>query len=165
VQWQDRINELKALEPKSVYPGHGTPGGPELLDQTMEYLKFFHDTVGEHVKAGAPVKITAADFADIKRKMLAHYPKLGRAELLDRSIPAEYTVQLSSLPAAQPQPETVGGSPTPAGSPAPSAATPAPAAAPTPPPAASSGSSGSTTVDDLLGDTETPGKKGKKKKK
>src|SRR5438445_4228370 len=28
VVWQDRINELKALEPKFVYPGHGSPSGP-----------------------------------------------------------------------------------------------------------------------------------------
>ena len=87
VVWQDRIAELKALEPKAVYPGHGNPGGPELLDQTLEYLKFFHDTVAEHVKSGAPAKIAPPDMADIKKKMLAHYPKLGRAELLEKSIP------------------------------------------------------------------------------
>ncbi len=98
VVWQDRINELKALSPKWVYPGHGKPGGPELLDDTLGYLKFFHDVVAERVKPGAAQKITPLDKKAIKQQLLAKYPKLGRAELLDRSIPAEYAVQLQALP-------------------------------------------------------------------
>jgi len=54
VVWQDRVNELKALSPKWIYPGHGKAGGPELLDETLAYLKFFHDVVAERVKPGAP---------------------------------------------------------------------------------------------------------------
>ncbi len=170
VVWQDRIAELKALEPKAVYPGHGTPGGPELLDQTLEYLKFFHDTVAEHVKSGAPAKIAPADLADIRKKMLAHYQKLGRAELLEKSIPAEYTVQLSALPPAPAEPAaTTGGAPA-AGTPAtagspPAAASPAPSQA-APETVHSTPSSGG--ADDLLNsgaDTVKDTKKGKKKKK
>src|SRR5947209_12874408 len=56
VVWQDRIAELKALEPKLVYPGHGAVGGAELLDDTLAYLKFFHDTVAQKVKQGAPAR-------------------------------------------------------------------------------------------------------------
>src|SRR5205823_2725265 len=88
VVWQDRLAELKALEPKRVYPGHGAPGGPELISDTLEYLKFFHDTVAEKVKPGAPARITPADRDDLRRKMVARFPKRGRPELLDKSIPA-----------------------------------------------------------------------------
>lgn len=130
VQWQDRIKELKALEPKHVYPGHGTPGGPELLDQAAEYLKYFHETVAEKVKPGAPAKIKPADLADVKQKMLQRFPKYGRPELLDKSIPAEYAVQLAALP-PQAAPETQ-----------------APADGTTPPPATPPPSGGS--ADDLL---------------
>ncbi len=98
VVWQDRLNELKALQPKWIYPGHGNPGGPELLEEASAYLKFFHDIVAERVKPGAPQKISPADKKAIRQQMLAKYPKLGRAELLDRSIPAEYAVQLQALP-------------------------------------------------------------------
>jgi len=165
VVWQDRIAELKALEPKRVYPGHGDPGGPELLDQTLEYLKFFHDAVAEKVKPGAPARIKAPEAADVKRKMVARFPKLGRPELLDRSIPAEYAVQLAALPpAAAADPAAA---PAPAGGGA--AATPAPAAAapaPTPTPAPAASSSASSDVDDLLGGGggSDSGKKKKKKK-
>jgi hypothetical protein len=158
--WQDRINELKALEPKWIYPGHGTPGGPELLDQTLEYLKFFHDTVAEKVKPGAPATISGADHRDVKTKMMARFPKLGRPELLDQAIRGEYAVQLSAMPPAVAPATPAPGA---AGSPT----TPSTAAPATPPPAAASPSttSGSGPVDDLLGDSEQPGtKKGKKKK-
>ncbi len=140
VVWQDRINELKALNPKLVYPGHGTPGGPELLDQTLAYLKYFHDAVAEKVKPGAPARISKADLAAIRQKMLLQYPKLGRPELLDKSIPAEYAVQLAALPPAPATPAAPGapGQAPPAGAPAasPSAATAPPAS--------------SNSVDDLL---------------
>lgn len=134
VVWQDRIRELQALHPKWVYPGHGMPGGPELLDQAMDYLKFFHDTVASKVKPGAPAHISKADEDAIKRIMLAHYPKLGRAELLDHSIPAEYAVQLAALPPQGATPPAGGAQP--AGAPAGAA------------PAATPSTSGS--VDDIL---------------
>jgi hypothetical protein len=158
VVWQDRIAELKALEPKLVYPSHGSSGGPELLDDTLAYLKFFHDSVAEHVKQGAPARIAAGAAADVKRRMLARFPKLGRPELLDKSIPAEYAVQLAALAPGAPgsdQQATAGGA-TPPTVATPASSTPAAASAP-----ASSGSS----MDDLLGDSETPGAKKKKSKK
>jgi glyoxylase-like metal-dependent hydrolase (beta-lactamase superfamily II) len=159
VVWQDRIAELKALDPKWIYPGHGTPGGPELLDQTLEYLKFFHDAVAEKVKPGAAANISAADLQDTKRKMLARFPKLGRPELIERSVRAEYAVQLAALPPAAPAP---GGAPGAA-----PAATPSAGAAATTPPAAAAAppsQSSSAAVDDLLG-TGTSEPKSKKKKK
>lgn len=166
VVWQDRIAELKALEPKYIYPGHGTAGGAELLDDTLAYLKTFHDIVASKVKQGAPAKISKADAVDIKRQMVAKYPKLGRAELLDRSIPAEYAVQLAALaPAAPPADATAaaGGAPA-AGTPAAGGAAATPAAS-TSTTTTSTGSSSSSAgaMDDLLGSSgDTP--KGKKKK-
>jgi glyoxylase-like metal-dependent hydrolase (beta-lactamase superfamily II) len=171
VVWQDRIAELKALEPRLIYPGHGTMGGPELLDDTLAYLKTFHDVVASKVKQGAPAKISKADAADIKKQMLVKYPKLGRPEMLDRSIPAEYAVQLAALAPAAPTdanaPATAGGAPAggaaaPGGS---AAATPAAGgtgSAATPPASTSASSSGA--MDDLLGDNSSTSTKSKKKK-
>jgi glyoxylase-like metal-dependent hydrolase (beta-lactamase superfamily II) len=178
--WQDRIAELKALEPRLVYPGHGTNGGPELLDDTLAYIKFFHDTVASKVKQGAPAKIARGDAADIKRQLVAKYPKLGRAELLDRSIPAEYAVQLAELapaPVTEPGAAVAGGAPAATPGSAPTTASTAPAA--TPPPSTTTTTSTSTSsssaakpassgaspggIDDLLGDTSSSSK-GKKKK-
>ncbi len=104
VEWQARVEELKHLSPRVVYPGHGSPGGPELLDQTLTYLKFIQGAVGEYVKAGAPERLAANDFSAIKRKVLAQFPLLGRPELLDRSIAAIYAVELGKLQPAVPEP-------------------------------------------------------------
>jgi glyoxylase-like metal-dependent hydrolase (beta-lactamase superfamily II) len=154
VVWQDRIHELQALEPKFVYPGHGTPGGPEVLEQTMAYLKTFHDFVAERVKPGAPAKISPADLTAVKQQMMAKFPKYGRPELLDHSIAGEYAVQLAALPPA--------GAPAEAAKPADTAPTAEPAkpaeAAPTAAPPAAA-------TDDLLaGDSKPKGKKKKGKK-
>jgi Metallo-beta-lactamase superfamily len=179
VVWQDRIAELKALEPKLIYPGHGTPGGPELLDQTLAYLKAFHDVVASKVKPGAPARISATDAAGIKQQMVARFPLLGRPELLDKSIPAEYAVQLAAAPAA-PVAEPGTGTTPPSGA-APVAGPATPAAAPAPvenskttaaspavdskPATVKTSSSSSSSVDDLLGaDTGTSKSKKKKKK-
>ena len=169
VVWQDRIAELKALEPRLIYPGHGSAGGAELLDDTLAYLKAFHDIVASKVKQGAPAKISKADAMDIKRQMLAKYPKLGRPEMLDRSIPAEYAVQLAQLAPAPPAEGTPGApGTTPSGTAATPSTSTAPTATATTPPAggstapAASSSSSSSSMDDLLGSDS--GGKGKKKK-
>ena len=37
--WLQRLDELRALNPKWSHPGHGTTGGPELLEQQTAFLK------------------------------------------------------------------------------------------------------------------------------
>jgi len=93
----------------------------------------------------------------IKQQILAKYPKLARADLLDRSIPAEYAVQLQALPPAA-APEGQGLPSTAPTTPTAGAATNAPAAP------ATTEKPGEAKNDDLLNtDTKKP-KKGKKKK-
>jgi glyoxylase-like metal-dependent hydrolase (beta-lactamase superfamily II) len=164
VVWQDRIAELKALEPRLIYPGHGAPGGAELLDETLAYLKTFHDIVASKVKQGAPAKISRADANDIKRQMLAKYPKYGRAELLDRSIPAEYAVQLAAL-APSPPAEGTPGAPASGTASTPSAAGSTTAAATPSTTSTTTSSSSAGAMDDLLGDTGSSGSSSKSKKK
>ncbi|MCU1281568.1 MAG: beta-lactamase [bacterium] len=163
--WQDRIAELKALEPRLIYPGHGATGGAELLEDTLTYLKTFHDIVASKVKQGAPAKISKGDATDIKRQMMAKYPKLGRSELLDRSIPAEYAVQLAELAPAPPTPDQPGATPPAAGTPgatSTSGTTAAPATTSSTP-STSTSSSDAAGLGDLLG-SESGSSKSKKKK-
>ena len=162
IAWQDRINELKALNPKVVYPGHGRPGGPELLEQNLAYLKFFHDAVAARVKPGAPQHITAADKKQIKKEMTLKFPTYGRDYLLDRSIPAEYAVQLQALPpAATPAGEGTSGGAAPT---APGAANAPGAPSSTSAPGDAVKPAAAGTTDELVS-TPAPAKKSKKKKK
>ncbi len=160
VVWQERIATLKSLSPRWVYPGHGLPGGPELLDQTLSYLQFFHDAVATKVKPGAAQKITPTDKRAVKQALLAKYPKFGRVELLDRSISAEYAVQLQALPPSG----AAAGSTVPSTAPAaPAVNAPAGPDAPAAPAAKAPGAT--TTNDDLLNDATAKSKSSKKKKK
>jgi len=43
--WIAALEDLKKLGAKQVYPGHGEPGGPELLDATLQYLRDFESAV------------------------------------------------------------------------------------------------------------------------
>jgi glyoxylase-like metal-dependent hydrolase (beta-lactamase superfamily II) len=44
-KWIAALEELQKLDVKQVYPGHGEPGGPEILDATLTYLKDFDAAV------------------------------------------------------------------------------------------------------------------------
>lgn len=39
--WQEGLDTLRELDPAIVVPGHGLPGGPELLDETQDFLEWF----------------------------------------------------------------------------------------------------------------------------
>lgn len=43
--WIPALEDLQKLGAKQVYPGHGEPGGPEILDATLQYLRDFESAV------------------------------------------------------------------------------------------------------------------------
>jgi glyoxylase-like metal-dependent hydrolase (beta-lactamase superfamily II) len=43
--WIAALEGLKKLGARKVYPGHGEPGGPEILDATLGYLRDFESAV------------------------------------------------------------------------------------------------------------------------
>ncbi len=44
-RWIAALEDLQKLDVKQVYPGHGEPGGREILDATLEYLRDFDAAV------------------------------------------------------------------------------------------------------------------------
>ena len=50
--WLEVLWELERLGPDIVVPGHGPVGGPELLRQTGDYLRFVEDAAGEAARHG-----------------------------------------------------------------------------------------------------------------
>jgi glyoxylase-like metal-dependent hydrolase (beta-lactamase superfamily II) len=44
-RWIAALEDLKRLRPRQIYPGHGEPGGPEILDATLQYLRDFEAAV------------------------------------------------------------------------------------------------------------------------
>jgi len=80
--WLDRLDELEEFAESRVevfYPGHGTAGGMELIDQTRTYLRDFADAV----RSGDP---TSAE-----QEMLTKYPNYHVKQFLTMfSIPAYF---------------------------------------------------------------------------
>ncbi len=80
--WLMRLDELVDLAKGRIdtfYPGHGKPGGVELIDQTRDYLRDFAD-----IAKGADAKTA-------EQRMLAKYPEYHVKQFLTVfSIPAYF---------------------------------------------------------------------------
>lgn len=50
--WHAALAQLRALRPRQVVPGHGAPGGPEVLGQTAAYLDALEKRARELAAAG-----------------------------------------------------------------------------------------------------------------
>jgi cyclase len=50
--WLETLDRLAVLEPEFVVPGHGDVGGPELLTQTGDYLRFVQEAASPAHAAG-----------------------------------------------------------------------------------------------------------------
>jgi cyclase len=50
--WLRALDEMDALEPETVVPGHGSVGGPELFAPVADYLRFLIDAAGQAHRAG-----------------------------------------------------------------------------------------------------------------
>lgn len=75
--WRKALEELKADPSVSlVLPGHGEPGGKEIIDVTLQYL----NTVDAILDRGA-------DSATYKAHLLERYPTYGGAMLIDIYLP------------------------------------------------------------------------------
>jgi glyoxylase-like metal-dependent hydrolase (beta-lactamase superfamily II) len=51
-EWLKRLEEIRAMNPKRVFPGRGRPGGIELIDKQAEYLRFVQQTVRDAKPSG-----------------------------------------------------------------------------------------------------------------
>ena len=129
-QWHQKLLDLRSIEARHVYPGHGAPGGPELINQTLEYLSFFVEAIKQKAKAGAPAKIAPAELIELRKKLLARFPKHGAQNRIEASIEGEYATQLAALP---PAPAATPTEPGPALAPTAPAPTATPTATTTPP--------------------------------
>src|ERR1700688_4834227 len=81
--WRVRLDELAIFARRNdilvLCPGHGAPAGPELIDQTRNYLDAFADAV----QSGDP--------RDVERRMLVEYPEYHVKQFLTAfSIPAYF---------------------------------------------------------------------------
>ena len=93
--WIDALGSLGKLAPKVVCPGHGQPGGPELLANLAAYLTHLRDEVGWQVSQGRSYEVT---LAQVK---LPENEKWGTKDSLKDHVKAAWTQLTAELPEPQ----------------------------------------------------------------
>ena len=89
-EWLTRLDEIRKLGPKRVFPGRGQPGGASLLDDEGAYLK----KVIAIVAAEKPsLPIDDAAFERAKKNIVDAYPSYGYPVFLEIGLPAEWKRQ------------------------------------------------------------------------
>ncbi|WP_368911978.1 MBL fold metallo-hydrolase [Taklimakanibacter deserti] len=81
--WATVLAALEARKPKIVVPGHGSPGGPEVLAAVRRYILDLKSRVAAEVKAG---KTADAIVASLAPKIRAEHPDWDAPEWVDFAI-------------------------------------------------------------------------------
>jgi hypothetical protein len=90
LDWYKRLQELRVLKPRRVYPAQGVPGGMGLIWNQMIYIKQLMDFVAVEnpQRPAAPEAL-----ARVKQKMLEAYPAYASPENLDALVTMEWQRQ------------------------------------------------------------------------
>lgn len=74
-QWLASLQKIQKELPAHVkiHPGHGTAGGVELLQQNIDYIKFFTDMVHQHTDAKAAAEVIKSKYPDWKLPVIVDF--------------------------------------------------------------------------------------------
>jgi cyclase len=61
--WLGELDVLMALDPAVVIPGHGAPGGPELIEETASYLRWVQNAAEQAVQSNLTPAAAVAAFS------------------------------------------------------------------------------------------------------
>jgi len=89
-QWLKRLEELRRLSPRRVYPGRGSVGDASLLDDEEKYLRKVMALVAAE-KPTMPVREDALE--RIEKALVETYPSYGHSVFLKIGLPAEWERQ------------------------------------------------------------------------
>ena len=85
--WRRALATLRRLAPRVVYPGHGEPGGPALLDRMSDYL-------GAIEEAARPLALRSAlsrrDMAALRKGLLRNRQDWLLPDVLDANLRSEH---------------------------------------------------------------------------
>jgi glyoxylase-like metal-dependent hydrolase (beta-lactamase superfamily II) len=72
--WLQRLEEIRAMKPKRIFPGRGKPGGIELLDAQAAYLRFVQKTARDSQPSGS---LGTLRKWSLQQTIETRYPNLG----------------------------------------------------------------------------------------
>ncbi|HUW34274.1 MAG TPA: MBL fold metallo-hydrolase [Planctomycetota bacterium] len=93
--WIDTLHSVAELQPKTICPGHGPAGGPEIPANHAAYLTRLRDEVGWQITMGRTYEVA---LANVK---LPENEKFGTKDSLKDHVKAAYT-QLTATAAVDP---------------------------------------------------------------
>jgi glyoxylase-like metal-dependent hydrolase (beta-lactamase superfamily II) len=81
--WIDTLDRLEALDARTVVPGHGEVGGPELIRSLRAYLIEVRDAVATRLRQGQDVETIAAELGP---EIRARYESWDNPEWIDFAV-------------------------------------------------------------------------------
>lgn len=91
--WLERLEELRALKPRWIHPGHGPAGGPELLDREADYLR----TIQAAVAAEQPHGVSTPEaLARITGRVKERFPSYTHEHNLRALLHSEWVRQAAA---------------------------------------------------------------------
>jgi glyoxylase-like metal-dependent hydrolase (beta-lactamase superfamily II) len=81
--WIDTLDRLEALDARTVVPGHGEVGGPELIRPLRAYLIEVRDAVATRLRQGQDVETIAAELGP---EIRARYESWDNPEWIDFAV-------------------------------------------------------------------------------
>jgi len=92
--WFKRLQELRTVRPRRIYPAYGEPGGMALISNQMIYIKQLMDFVAAE---NPHMAVAPEAAARVKQKMLEVYPSYASPENLDALVAAEWRRQAGGV--------------------------------------------------------------------
>ena len=93
-EWVARLEEIRALNPKRIFPGRGAPGGIELIDKQVQYLRYVQQAVWDEKPAGQLGWITKLK---LQRNIEARFPALGHPIFMRDGLRAVWNTESAKL--------------------------------------------------------------------
>ena len=81
-RWEVVLNDVQALQPHMIVPGHGNLGGPEIATNLLDFFK----------EARAVFRTTGVPGVEIDQRLRAKYPTWGHSERIEPT--RQYFAQL-----------------------------------------------------------------------
>ena len=92
--WLTRLEEVRALNPKRIFPSRGAPGGVELIDKQVLYLRYVQQLVRDEKPSGELGWFTKLR---LQRNIEQRFPSLGYTIFMRDGLSAVWDNEIAKL--------------------------------------------------------------------
>jgi cyclase len=107
--WPNVIDKARKLDAATVLPGHGVPGGPEILEGQKEFFVGLRKAVGDAVKSGKKLDNLVTKQGDKLTGTNVKLPDSVKNWVAEESLPGQVDVVYKEITTGKPYGEIAGG--------------------------------------------------------